>query len=75
MLVPIIEEGMAEQVKMLGQQMSTQINKSIQDVGKKTDTVTNLRYKNSCGFTTNSRRSLFFINMARLYGHELNRNC
>jgi len=43
MLVPIIEEGMAEQVKMLGQQMSTQINKSIQDVGKKTDTVTNLR--------------------------------
>jgi murein DD-endopeptidase MepM/ murein hydrolase activator NlpD len=42
MLIPIIKEGMAEQLKLLGQQMTGQVKTSVQEIGKKTETITNL---------------------------------
>lgn len=42
MLIPIIKEGMAEQLKLMGQQMTGQVKTSIQEIGKKTETITDL---------------------------------
>lgn len=42
MLIPIIEKGMTEQIKLLGNQMVGQVTTSIQDIGKRTETITNL---------------------------------
>lgn len=42
MLIPIIEEGMSQQVELMGQSMIGSAKTSIQEVGKKTDTIKEL---------------------------------
>ena len=42
MLIPIIEEGMANKLKLMGQQMIGSAQTNIQEIGKKTDTIKDL---------------------------------